>query len=85
MSAILGSGMIAFGLIPPLCILSSARFEMKFKILPILRECGFYMFGLLMFFFTIGDGRVATNEALITIGSKLIHFLLSLCLIPFLY
>jgi Ca2+/Na+ antiporter len=38
LSAILGSGMIAFGLIPALCILSSAKYEMKFKIYPILRE-----------------------------------------------
>lgn len=38
LSAILGSGMIAFGLIPPLCMLNSNKFEMKLKIYPILRE-----------------------------------------------
>eukprot|EP01039_Chlorochromonas_danica_P010820 gene10820-12028_t len=38
LSAILGSGMIAFGLIPPLCILNARKFEMKFKIIPIIRE-----------------------------------------------
>ncbi|RYY85309.1 hypothetical protein EON63_07660 [archaeon] len=38
LSAILGSGMIAFGLIPALCVLNSVRYETKFKIFPIIRE-----------------------------------------------
>lgn len=38
LSAILGSGMVAFGLIPPLCVLSSLRYDMKFRLFPILRE-----------------------------------------------
>ena len=38
LSAILGSGMIAFGLIPALCVLYSSRYEMKLKLFPILRE-----------------------------------------------
>jgi Ca2+/Na+ antiporter len=38
LSAILGSGMIAFGLIPALCMLGSERYEMKLHTSPILRE-----------------------------------------------
>lgn len=38
MSAIVGSGMIAFGLIPSLCMLNAVRHEMKLKVYPILRE-----------------------------------------------
>lgn len=38
LSAILGSGMIAFGLIPSLCVLFSLKYDMKLKLFPILRE-----------------------------------------------
>lgn len=42
LSAILGSGMVAFGLIPPLCVLNAAKHdEIKFKTNPILREVSF--------------------------------------------
>eukprot|EP01031_Cornospumella_fuschlensis_P038157 gene38157-46366_t len=68
LSAILGSGMIAFGLIPALCVLNSLRYETKFKIYPIIRECSFYMFGLTFFLFHMNDGQIETTEALIAIS-----------------
>jgi Ca2+/Na+ antiporter len=38
LSAILGSGMIAFGFIPPLCLLFSTHGEMSLRVYPVLRE-----------------------------------------------
>jgi Ca2+/Na+ antiporter len=38
MSAILGSGMIAFGLIPALCVLGYKHYEVKLHLWPVLRE-----------------------------------------------
>ena len=38
MAAILGSGIIAFGLIPSACILSAPRAQIKLHLYPILRE-----------------------------------------------
>lgn len=38
LSAVLGSGMVAFGLIPSLCVLNGLKNEMKFRSFPILRE-----------------------------------------------
>lgn len=38
LAAILGSGIIAFGLIPPLCILSSSQPRVKLHLYPIIRE-----------------------------------------------
>lgn len=78
MSAILGSGMIAFGLIPALCILSSPKYEMRFRITPILRECGFYLFGLGVFLLSIHDGQLATQEA---VGTLLVYALYVLVVI----
>lgn len=43
LSAVLGSGMVAFGLIPSLCVLNGLKNEMKFRSFPILREvCSLY-------------------------------------------
>lgn len=38
LSAVIGSGMIAFGLIPSFCMLTAVRYEMKLKVFPVLRE-----------------------------------------------
>lgn len=38
LAAILGSGIIAFGLIPPLCIINAPHSKIKLKLFPIMRE-----------------------------------------------
>ena len=63
LSAILGSAMIAFGLIPPLCLLSTSHVELKLRAWPIIRETGFYILGLSVFLLAIEDGVVTTEEA----------------------
>ena len=52
--AVLGSAMIAFGLIPPLCILCTHKDVIQLKVWPIIRETLFYLLGLGIFlrFFT---------------------------------
>lgn len=61
---VLDSGMIAFGLIPPLCVLAtSSRTDLSFKVAPILRECGFYLLGLVVFLVSVSDGQIVTAEA----------------------
>jgi len=98
LAAILGSGMIAFGLIPPLALslvpfvlgpgkyketysdnvdsiqLSTLNngvksFDITLKIFPILRECCFYILGLLLFLCTIYDGSIEMSESLVIIGA----------------
>jgi len=41
LAAILGSGIIAFGLIPPLCIINAPHAKIKLKLFPIMREVPF--------------------------------------------
>lgn len=64
LSAILGSAMIAFGLIPPLCLLSTSHVELKLRAWPVIRETGFYILGLSVFLLAIEDGVVTTEEAI---------------------
>jgi Ca2+/Na+ antiporter len=65
LTSILGSAMIAFGLIPGLCILMTNRCkQMKLSVWPILREVTFFSATLLYFFFSIADGVVTTRESL---------------------
>lgn len=66
--AILGSAMIAFGLIPSMCVLFNHEGEMTLQIWPIIRETSFYLFGLCNFLLSILDGEISTAEA-ITISS----------------
>jgi len=62
--AVLGSAIIAFGLIPPLCLLCTDEKEVTLKSWPIIRETGFYVFGLATFLFSIIDGELDEIEAL---------------------
>ena len=49
LSALLGSSIVAFGLIPPLCLLMTNEKELDLKAWPIIREIVFYLLGLLVF------------------------------------
>lgn len=64
--AVLGSAIIAFGLIPSLCILCTNQKEenVQLSAWPIIRETSFYLFGLATFCMAIQDGEVEYEEAL---------------------
>ena len=65
LSTTLGSAMIAFGLIPPLCVLLSTEKSFELSALPILREVCFYCFGLGSFLLVIADGYIQLYEAIL--------------------
>lgn len=71
--AVLGSAVIAFALIPSLCILCSNHKEdtVQLSAYPIIRETGFYLMGLATFCMAIQDGEVEYEEAL---GLILVYF-----------
>lgn len=73
LSAVLGSGMIAFGLIPSLCVLNGMRDEMKFHSFPILRECGFYLSGLCLFLICIKDGKLGLVESIFIVSVYIVY------------
>jgi Ca2+/Na+ antiporter len=73
LSAVLGSGMVAFGLIPSLCVLNGLRNEMKFHSFPILRECGFYLLGLFLFLLCIKDGKLGLTESICIVSVYLVY------------
>eukprot|EP01036_Dinobryon_divergens_P022333 gene22334-30578_t len=111
LAAILGSGMIAFGLIPPIAIVlvpailgpsrrhqkdrtkkdrtlefsstsnSSSEvvvgrykaLNIKLKLYPIFRECGFYILGLLLFLATIIDGKIGLWESILIVGAYVVY------------
>ena len=62
--AVLGSALIAFGLIPPLIILCTENEEVGLTVWPIMREAGFYLLGLVTFLYSIEDGVLTFQEAL---------------------
>ena len=66
LSALLGSSIIAFGLIPPLCIVCTTEKEIELKAWPIIRETGFYLVGLIIFLIISEDGELTVKEAGIT-------------------
>lgn len=72
-SAVLGSALIAFGLIPSVVVLSSPKDFISFKPMPILRETSFYLFGLIMFLSSIVDGFVDIMEAIYLVGIYLVY------------
>ena len=72
-SAVLGSALIAFGLIPSVVILSSSKTFISFKPMPILRETSFYLFGLIMFLSAIVDGFVDIMESIYLVGIYLVY------------
>jgi len=81
LAAILGSGIIAFGLIPPLCIITAKQKRVKLKLYPILRDCSFYLVGVFVFLGSITDGRIASEEACLIILVYVIHT----CTVAYMY
>lgn len=73
MSAVLGSAIIAFGLIPSVVILMSPKDFVSFKPMPIFRETSFYCLGLVMFLSAIFDGFVDTLEALYLVAIYMLY------------
>jgi Ca2+/Na+ antiporter len=63
LSALLGSSIIAFGLIPPLCIIMTPHKEIELSTWPILREVTFYLIGLFTFLAVLQDGEFSAKEA----------------------
>ena len=66
--ALLGSGMIAFGLIPVLALAFSPYPAMRLKLEPILRENGFYIASLMIFLYINKDGVTSLFEALLLLS-----------------
>lgn len=65
LTSILGSAMIAFGLIPGLCILMTRNCtHMNLSVWPIFREVAFFSVTLMYFFFSIEDGIMTTSECI---------------------
>ena len=61
--AILGSAMIAFGFIPPLCcFFSKARRVLRLKTRPLIRDCFVYMVALVGFLYVSQDGSTSPWE-----------------------
>jgi len=66
-SAILGSGMIAFSMIPATCAFSSSA-PLMLKRRPLLRDEGFYMLSLLMLIYVIYDSVVVFSECIMLVS-----------------
>jgi len=66
-SAIIGSGMIAFSMIPATCAFSSAE-PLMLKRRPLMRDEGFYMLSLLTLIFIIWDGVVVFTECVLLVS-----------------
>jgi len=66
-SAILGSGMIAFSMIPATCAFSSSK-PLMLKRRPLLRDEGFYIISLLSLIFIIWDGLVVFTECVLLVS-----------------
>jgi len=77
-SAILGSGMIAFSMIPATCAFSSSK-PLMLKRRPLLRDEGFYTISLLTLIFIIWDGLVVFAECALLISVYVTY----LCVIIF--
>jgi K+-dependent Na+/Ca+ exchanger-like protein len=66
-SAILGSGMIAFSMIPATCAFSSSA-PLMLKRRPLLRDEGFYMLSLLTLIYIIYDSVVVFSECVMLVS-----------------
>jgi len=71
-SAILGSGMIAFSLIPATCAFSSSA-PLMLKRRPLLRDEGFYSIALCTLIFIIWDGLVVFSECVMLVSIYLTY------------
>jgi Ca2+/Na+ antiporter len=77
LSALLGSSLIAFGLIPPLCLIMTPNQEMKLNTWPVAREIIFYVLGLCVFLVLMQDGELTIREA----GSSVIIYVIYVVLV----
>merc|ERR1719297_172329 len=71
-SAILGSGMIAFSVIPATCAFSSSA-PLMLKRRPLLRDEGFYSLSLLTLIYIIWDGLVVFSECVMLVTIYLLY------------
>jgi len=71
-SAILGSGMIAFSMIPATCAFSS-KAPLMLKRRPLLRDEGFYMLSLLSLIYVIWDGLVEITECAMLVAVYVLY------------
>lgn len=60
-ATIIGSGLIAFLVIPAMCVLSTPKLECQPG--PLLRDVGFYMFGLCMLGWFLADNHLQRHES----------------------
>lgn len=63
--AILGSAMIAFGFIPPMCVLCTVKSHIELKGWPLIRETLFYSIGLVIFLISIYNRIITLKESLL--------------------
>ena len=71
--AIIGSGMIAFLIIPGACALFSDGIELKLKRRPLLRDIGFYAVLLVMLYFFLQDGIIELSESLTLVLTYVVY------------
>ena len=76
LSSLLGSSLIAFGLIPPLCLIMTTQKELELKTWPIAREIIFYLLGLMVFVVLVEDGELTVREAGTSVAIYVIYVLL---------
>jgi Ca2+/Na+ antiporter len=73
--AILGSAMIAFGFIPPLCCYFSTKPSLRLKTRPMLRDCAVYCLALLAFLNFTQDGITSPVEMIAMVGIYVFYVL----------
>ena len=71
--AIIGSGMIAFLIIPGACALFSDGIELKLKRRPLLRDIGFYAALLVMLYCFLQDGIITMGESLTLVLTYVVY------------
>jgi Ca2+/Na+ antiporter len=72
--AILGSGMIAFTLIPGLCAIFSPS-ALTLKRRPLMRDAGFYAVSIVLLLIAFRDGKIETAESLSFLGVYVIDLI----------
>lgn len=64
MGTVFGSAIVAFTVIPALCVFATPTGFMELELVPLLRDVGFYSMGVLMFFLFAMAGTVSWVECL---------------------
>jgi Ca2+/Na+ antiporter len=72
---IFGSALLAFTVIPALCVLYSPNSVLHLEIIPLLRDCGFFTIALIALMIFSLDGEISTWESLILIGIYFIYLI----------